>query len=485
MCGFTHTLFTRVEESLMPAQLTTRAQVNGYRFLLQRFEHALVRRDVRMLHDPMRVQFRSLMTGFVLAILVTAGCAVLAFLRPQGQVGDAKILLGSGSGAVYVVVDKTLHPVLNLASARLITQSDEAPTSVSDTKLTSMPRGPLLGIPGAPSALPGPRDRDSSAWTLCEDSIDGVRTTVLDGPPRLGSQVRAAAADEALLVTRDGATYLIYEGKRARVDMNSDAMVATLGLRGVRQRPVGTSLLNATVAVPDLAVPIVPGAGGPSRVRNGNFVVGTVLRVETVSGAQSYVVLADGVQKISEFTAELLRSSDSMGHTVIPLVAPDAIGGLPVLDVLPVGQFPAKTPTVVSTDTDPIACAAWSRTGEAQAARLNVLVGRALPLDAAAAPVATVSGDGARSVYLPTGTGEFVQATGIEPDSTRRDALFYVTDTGVRFGIPDTATATVLGLGKPKLVPWQFIGQLPAGPMLERSAALIARDIVRADGNVP
>ena len=43
----------------MVRQLTTRAQVSGYRFLLQRAEHALVRRDARMLHDPMRAQRRS------------------------------------------------------------------------------------------------------------------------------------------------------------------------------------------------------------------------------------------------------------------------------------------------------------------------------------------------------------------------------------------------------------------------------------------
>ncbi|WP_280228711.1 type VII secretion protein EccB, partial [Nocardia cyriacigeorgica] len=47
----------------MPAQLTTRQQVNGYRFLLRRLDHALVRRDVRMLHDPMRSQLRSLLVG--------------------------------------------------------------------------------------------------------------------------------------------------------------------------------------------------------------------------------------------------------------------------------------------------------------------------------------------------------------------------------------------------------------------------------------
>lgn len=42
---------------------TTRWQVNGYRFLVRRMEHALVRRDVRMLHDPMRSQSRALAVG--------------------------------------------------------------------------------------------------------------------------------------------------------------------------------------------------------------------------------------------------------------------------------------------------------------------------------------------------------------------------------------------------------------------------------------
>ncbi len=87
----------------MPAQLTTRQQVNGYRFLLRRLDHALVRRDVRMLHDPMRSQLRSLLVGAVLGLLVVAGAAILAFIRPQGAIGDAKIVMGKDSGALYVV----------------------------------------------------------------------------------------------------------------------------------------------------------------------------------------------------------------------------------------------------------------------------------------------------------------------------------------------------------------------------------------------
>ena len=47
----------------MPSKPTTRWQVSGYRFLVRRMEHALVRRDVRMLHDPMRSQSRAYAAG--------------------------------------------------------------------------------------------------------------------------------------------------------------------------------------------------------------------------------------------------------------------------------------------------------------------------------------------------------------------------------------------------------------------------------------
>ncbi|MRH89365.1 type VII secretion protein EccB [Nocardia sp. SYP-A9097] len=466
----------------MPAQLTTRAQVNGYRFLLQRFEHALVRRDVRMLHDPMRIQFRSLITGLVLAVLATGGCAVLAYLHPQGQVGDAKIVMGADSGALYAVVDKTLHPVLNLASARLITGSSESPTSVEDAKLTASPRGPLLGIPGAPAALPGPAQSGESAWTLCDDVTSGLKTTVLDGIPELAPQIHAAGTGDALLVAKDDATYLVYDGKHARIDMGSAPIVSALEIQAMRPRQIGIGLLNATVAAPDLAVPLIPNLGAPSAVRGGGIAVGSVVRIEGLSAQTPFVVLADGLQKISEFTAQVLRSANSMGLTAIPVLSPDAIMGVPMVHTLPVDEFPVGHPAIVMPDVGPVACAAWARNGHDQVARLRLLIGMRLPLATGVQPMTLVASTAAASAYIPAATGEFVQVTGVEPDSTRRDGLWYVTDTGVRFGIPDAATAAMLGLTEPKLAPWQIVGQLPSGPMLDRSSALIARDVVHADG---
>ena len=102
----------------MPARLTTRAQVNGYRFLLRRLEHALIRRDSRMIHDPMRSQVQALLVGFVICVLVVGACAALAIFKPSPSLGNSTIITSQSSGALYVRFNNELHPVLNLASAR-------------------------------------------------------------------------------------------------------------------------------------------------------------------------------------------------------------------------------------------------------------------------------------------------------------------------------------------------------------------------------
>src|SRR5262245_9177206 len=99
----------------MPSRPTTRWQVSGYRFLVRRMVHALVRRDVRMLHGPMRSQSRAYTAGLILGVVALAGCAVLALLKPQGTIGNSKILMGKESGQIYAVIDGTVHPALNLA----------------------------------------------------------------------------------------------------------------------------------------------------------------------------------------------------------------------------------------------------------------------------------------------------------------------------------------------------------------------------------
>jgi type VII secretion protein EccB len=471
--------------------LTTRAQVNGYRFLLRRLDHAMVRRDVRMLHDPMSSQLRSLIVGLVLAVLVTAGCAILAFLRPQGAVGDAHILVGKDSGGMYAVVGGTVHPVLNLASARLIVGGPESPASVKDDRLAGMPRGPLLGIPGAPQALPGPHAGEASTWTLCQTGAEvdvPPATTAIVGPLAEGRDTATALRPtDALLARSDDKTYLLYDGKRAEIDPSDDAVARAIGLRGQRPRPVAPTVLAAAVAVPPVAAPRIPDSGRPAGLPHADLRVGAVVKVVGVNSTDFYVVLRGAVQHVSPLAAEIIRDADSQGMSEIATVPPDALDAVPVVDTLPVDAFPAQRPTVVAAEDAPVACVSWSRGDGDTRATLRLLAGQRLPLRAGQVPVTMAGAGGTDHVdaaYLPPSTGVFVQATGIEPGSVRRDSLFFVGDTGVRYGVADRATAAMLGLGDPSAAPWQILGTLVPGPTLTRSAALVAHDSLPADSPV-
>lgn len=71
----------------MGLRLTTKVQVSGWRFLLRRLEHAIVRRDTRMFDDPLQFYSRSIALGIVVAVLILAGAALLAYFKPQGKLG--------------------------------------------------------------------------------------------------------------------------------------------------------------------------------------------------------------------------------------------------------------------------------------------------------------------------------------------------------------------------------------------------------------
>ena len=120
------------------------------------------------------------------------GCALLALLRPQAALDHAQIVMGRESGALYVRVGDTWHPVLNLASARLIAATDANPQPVRESELSRTKRGPLLGIPGAPQLLGPPLSADESAWTICDTDSDAA-TTVVVGPAEARPSRRLAS----------------------------------------------------------------------------------------------------------------------------------------------------------------------------------------------------------------------------------------------------------------------------------------------------
>jgi type VII secretion protein EccB len=467
----------------MAWQPTTRLHVSGYRFLLRRVECALLGRDIRGVNEPIRASMNSLMAGSVLAIIMLAGCALLAVVRPQPAPTTAPIVMGKQSGALYVRIGAVLHPVLNLASARLIVKTNADPQPIPEAELGSSNRGSLLGIPGAPQYVGMPLAEDEFQWVVC-DRHDGpaLSTTVVidraEGPlPHLLASGQSVLARPA----SGGSTYLLYDGRRAVVNMDEPAVVRALGLAGHVPLAVSRMLLNAIPEAPPITAPRIPNSGGRGPAALPGFPVGSVLRVARADGDEHdehYVVLTHGLQRIGQVAADLLRFADSRGTRTAISVAPDLIRATPAVTDLPVTTFPDRSPASFDADGTTL-CAGWMRAASG-GVETSLLAG-GLPIPAGREPVKLSQADGegpaVDAVYLPPGRSAYVRATGLSGDNPRAGTRYLITDTGVRFAVHDDDAAHDLGLPDTAIpAPWPVLAKLPAGPELARANALIAQD---------
>lgn len=212
-------------------------------------------------------------------------------------------------------------------------------------------------------------------------------------------------------------------------------------------------------------------------------------------GSQFYVLLPDGVQKISSFVADLLRSANSYGAAAPRVVTPDVLVHTPQVTSLPVEYYPAGRLNFVDTAADPTTCVSWEKASTDPQARVAVIAYQ--PHDPAVhrrghrkpppvvdrAPASVV----ATQVLVLPGAANFVTSTSGVITAESRESLFWVSGNGVRFGIAnDEATLRALGLdpGAAVQAPWPLLRTFAAGPALSRDAALLARDTVPTLGQV-
>ncbi|CAM4194347.1 ESX-4 secretion system ATPase EccB4 [Mycobacterium senriense] len=284
----------------MPHQPATWLQVSAYRYLLRRTESALLGEDIRGTGLPSRTRSGPLALGCVLTAIVVAGCAVLGLLRPQVALDRAQIVVSRESGALFVRVGDVWHPLLNLASARLIAATAATPQAVTEADLGATKRGPLLGIPGAPQYLGTPLSPGDTGWSICA-STGASTTTVIIGRRSEAPAVHRLAAGHAILVAPASGSpaYLLYDGHRAMVDLDDAAAVRALRIEGRSPLIVSEALLNAMPEAPPIAPPRIRGRGTRAPGLPG-FAVGSVLRITRADGDEYYAVLAAGVQRIGQ-----------------------------------------------------------------------------------------------------------------------------------------------------------------------------------------
>lgn len=482
----------------MPLNLSNRDQNSGHIFYNRRLRAAITRFSVRMRHDD-RKQQAALALSLVFVLLGCGWMALLNFMKPAGLVGQSAIVGNRDSGALYARIDGRLYPALNLSSARLATGTAAAPTWVKPAEIAKYPTGPMIGIPGIPDdvAVSG---NPVSAWAVCDTAAErgsGNATMVTAIAGELsGGRAEPMTDRQALLATHRGSSYLVWNGRRSRIDPRDRSVTFNLGLDLGATRPVELSnaLFDAMPATEPLVVPAIPQAGKPSRLLAGS-VVGRVLQTKDANGDVSgfYVLLDNGIQRVTAFVADLVRTANSQGVAAPQLVSPDKLVDIPEVEVLNVGFYPAGKLDFIDSDANPVSCVSWKKTVGDPQAEVAVYSGKGLPVpqsrDAHIVSLVRDARDPAsveaqQTLMLP-GAANFVATTSAAPAADTRENLYWVSPQGVRYGIEwDQNSLQALGIDPRTAVqaPWPIVRTFAPGPAISRSTALLSRDAISPAG---
>ena len=466
-------------------RLTTKVQVSGWRFLLRRVEHAIVRRDTRMFDDPLQFYSRAVSAGIVIAVVICLGAALLAYFKPLGKRGSDTLLVDRTTNQLYVVIPGTdqLRPVYNLTSARLVLGNAGTPVAVKSDELDRMHKGQPIGIPGAPYATP--LGGANSTWTLCdtvtkpESVAPDIETSVVVQPLYLDSSVGPMRPDEGLLVSYENDNWLVTETGRHAIDLSDRAVTSAVGIPVTsKATPISEGVFNALPNAGPLRLPAIARFGEPNTVGlPPNLVIGSVFKALTEDGEQHFVVLPDGVARINGTTAAALRATNSFGLVTPPSVEASTVAK--IAEQVYGSPLPDEPLEILLREDAPTLCWSWQREPGDQAPKTTVIAGRHLPI----APSAMNTGIDqiGRDARVYIDGGKYIRLQ--SPDPRYGETLYYIDPQGVRYGLPDEETGSTIGLSAPVTAPWQVISLLVDGPVLSKQAALIEHDTLPPNPN--
>ncbi|MGV7687830.1 type VII secretion protein EccB [Mycobacterium kansasii] len=480
-------------------------QVSAWRFLRHRISVGIGRRNVRLVHDPSKNSAASLLVGFVASVAIVGVCAIVAFIKPIGQIGKSEFVEARGGGGMYVEVGGVMHPVLNKASARLITGQPSDPTLVPMSEILKAPVGPILGIQGAPDDLTV-RTPGDTGWALCDrlgsqGSQVVPKVTVIDGLADLGDWAHTIDSPQVALMTYAGATFLVTDGHRSEIDLADKPVTLALGLPVGNLHPVAMSraLYEALTPTAPVRVPAIPTPGGPVSYSTADLplVSGSVMRVSDVTGdPQFFVALPAGVQRVPQTVATMIINAAVVPGAQVIQAKSAALTGAPQAVGFDISVYPRGLVQLLDKAAEPVTCVTWRKTNGEPQAQVSTISGRRLPIpvgdERRVVPFISAGVNTANQVYVSPGSANFVQVTGVQPDSVRGESLWFIGNNGVRFGVPSTGgggedqSRQALGLkaDTPTPAPWSVIKWLPAGPALSKSAAMAQHDSLMPDPNV-
>ncbi|SHK96579.1 type VII secretion protein EccB [Streptomyces yunnanensis] len=445
-----------------------RDELNGYTFAKKRLVAAFLRPSPDRTDEGAPSPLRAVLPGLVIAALALAGFGAWGMFSPQAPKGwDAPgqhVILGSQSATLYVVLKTDgkpqLHPVLNMASARLLLTTDRFDVlKVDENELDKgrIPRGPTLGIPYAPERIPDAQEaRKTKRWAVCEQpgsngrstqSIQSVQKATflfadrdqhkVDGPGHLRDgqvlyvQQQTAAGDgPRYLIDPTGTKYLLDGGSPTDTELLLRALVGNRQPQTVTKDWLATFHDGTPIAFPRIPAPV----NQPARVKGlgqRENRVGMVLRATTGAGTQQYVVLPGKVVPISDFVARLLLFSQQTD----PLEQYNRPTEMNAQSFTPENgslfaekDWPQAAPDQANRPTPQgnrnTVCSVLRDVSKTGATTLSTWAGTDYPQQIV---------NGGTSAYVTPGTGLFYQQ--IQAGDAASGAHFLVTDTGLRYGV--------------------------------------------------
>ncbi|MER5947753.1 type VII secretion protein EccB [Streptomyces sp. NPDC001904] len=489
-----------------------RDELNAYNFSRKRtvasFLKPLPNGSVESAPKPLK----HAISGIVMSVVILAGfgaCGMLSPVAPKGwDTPEAGIIVTDPSATRYVVLksgkkDKNgkdipvLHPVLNLASARLLlnpkNSGDGSVKTIKEKFLDSsnIAQGSMVGIPYAPDRLPSDKDAGTAkVWALCQQTSasttdkSSVQQTVFvlnqKDARKVTEKGSGKLAGNQALYVRDkrGTPYLVssrgvaYELKTS-TSGDLPSLIRTLFGDGAEPSTVTDDWMNTVrKSRQAISMPTVPGdgqasqaAGVPAKYRT----TGTLLRV---NNGQHYLVERDRLIPVTAFQTALLKETlaDSRTETVKQTdIQPDTTGKLAGGET-----WPTQAVSLANGGRTDTSCSVY---GGGSATDLTTWAGTSLPVKSIAASA---------SSYVSPGSGLLYQ----EREGTSGTGFNYlVTDTGLRYFLPvnndsgkdksgsdqEEVNRNKVRLGYEKAqkvtVPSQWSGLLPSGPDLTTEAA--------------
>ncbi|MFE4666386.1 type VII secretion protein EccB [Streptomyces sp. NPDC056716] len=499
-----------------------RDELNAYTFAKRRTLASFLRPSPSGSEEGAPKPLSAVWPGVVVGIVILAVFGAIGLFSPTAPSGwdtpGAHVIVASDSTTRYVVLetggDSQLHPVLNMASAKLLLDPDQDSVITVDEEVLDSgepPHGATIGIPYAPDRLPSAEEaEEAKRWAVCESPAEGGRTIqkaafVLAEKEwaRTEGDSRLAGGDLMYVVGQSGETPYVVDAGGAAYEIGDPAdseLLKALDTQGRDPQRVSQEWLDTLHEGDPLAIPDIEGTPGEPADAFADAAlddldkVGMVIRAFEGQRMQYYVVQPGEVARISEFTATLLLNSSALlavGQAgEAQQVSPGAVADSTAFE----GErdWPQYRPRMVN-DTA-------SATGRDTVC--NVL--RSVDADSGATTLSTWAGTdfpaqlptGSSSAYVTPGSGQlYRQFQGTE---TGAGSLFLVTDTGLRYAMQsnsDSATddqgigsseeqreqalneaeiaQTRLGYEKvaPAPIPAQWSTFLPTGPRLSEAAA--------------